>query len=178
MSTPRTALRPRTWPPLAALLLALVLLAAACGGDEDGTSDDGGTDQTTEQTEQTDGGEPPGDLPTPPAPGEVAQISSAEGAALRASDRRVVFADVRPLEDYLAGHLVGAQHIPLEDSELWEHRTAALDPNHPIAVYCGTGALSARAAAALVDLGFSEVYDLGGLSDWDDGDLPLDRQPS
>lgn len=182
MSAVPPSLRSGRWQPFAALLLALCLLVAACGGGSDDGAVEGSTDPTTEAgdalpddaEDQTDAA----DLPARPAPGEVAQITSAEGAALRASDRRVVFVDVRPLEEYLAGHLVGAQHIPLEDEQLWQHRTAALDPNHPTVVYCNTGALSSQAADALVDLGFSEVYDLGGLSDWDDGDLPLDRQPS
>lgn len=177
MSALRRSLPSRRWHPVAVLLLALCLLVAACGGDADEGAGDGGTEPTTEALDG-EGQVESADLPARPGPGEVAQITSAEGAALRASDRRVVFVDVRPLEEYLAGHLVGAQHIPLQDEQLWEHRTAALDPNHPTAVYCNTGALSSQAAEALVDLGFSEVYDLGGLSDWHDGDLPLDRQPS
>ena len=34
------------------------------------------------------------------------------------------------------------------------------------------------AAQALGELGFTAVYDLGGLTAWTEGDLPLDRQPS
>ena len=175
-----------TLPRVASVaLLALVVLAVgACGGGSDafgdaggpsaGAPSDGGDQAETDPAEAGD----LSDLPARPAAGEVAEISSAQGAALRASDRRVLFVDVRSLEEYLAGHLVGAQHIPVEDQELWAHRTAALDPDHPTAVYCRTGARSSDAAQALVELGFTEVYDLGGLTEWTEGDLPLDRQPS
>jgi phage shock protein E len=187
MPAPLIADRARSAPhprrrPLAILLVALAalvaLMVAACGGS-DGPLDTG-DGESTEATE-ADGGRnraDPGDLPERPAAGEIAEITSAQGAALRASDRRVVFVDVRSLDEYLAGHLVGAQHIPLEDEQLWQRRTAALDPAHPTAVYCDTGVLSGAAAEALVALGFSEVYDLGGLDDWSAGDLPLDRKPT
>jgi phage shock protein E len=169
---------------LAALLPALVVLGA-CGGS-DGSIDTGdgegapATDGvSTEATGGASGGEAdPADPPGRPAPGEVATITSAQGAALRASERRVLFVDVRSLDEYVAGHLVGAQHIPLEDEQLWQRRTAALDPAHPTVVYCDTGVLSEAAAQALVELGFSEVYDLGGIGDWSEGDLPLDRAPA
>ena len=166
-----------------ALLALAVLMVGACVGDSAASGDAGGSSTETptngggQADAEADAGDP-GDLPARPPAGEVAEITSAHGAALRASDRRVLFVDVRSLEEYLAGHLVGAQHIPLEDDELWAHRTAALDPDHPTAVYCRTGARSSDAAQALVELGFTEVYDLGGLTAWTEGDLPLDRQPS
>ena len=51
----------------------------------------------------------------------------------RARDGLVTVLDVRPLDEYTAGHLPGAINIPL--SEL-ESRLAQLDPSHEIIAYC------------------------------------------
>ncbi len=138
----------RSVPVLAALLGGVMTLLVACGG----------SDVTAPVAEE----------------GAVLNIDSAEGAALIDSDRSVLVVDVRTLEEYTEGHLVGAQHIPVEDPELWEQRVAALDPDGPIVVYCRTGRRSAIAAEQLVAAGFSEVYDLGGATDWDPADLELE----
>lgn len=141
------SMRPRIL--LAVLLAASPGLLVACGGD---------TEVAAPVAEE----------------GTVLKIDSAEGAALIDSDRSVLVVDVRRLDEYRAGHLVGAQHIPVEDPELWEQRTAALDPERPVVVYCRTGRRSAIAAEQLVAAGFSEVYDLGGETDWDPADLEIE----
>jgi len=118
------------------------------------------------------GGEVP--LPEAPEAGQVGSASSAEAAALL-DERDAVIIDVRTLEEYMDGHVVGAQHIDLEDEGLWERRTAALDPDRPTIVYSGSDDRSARAGERLVGQGFTEVYDLGAMADWDEGDLAVDR---
>lgn len=120
------------------------------------------------------GGEDAAEVPTASA-GQVVQIDSAQAAALLDTDREVLVVDVRTLEEYRSGHLVGAQHIDASDPDMWEFRTSALDKDQPTVVYCQSGRRSAEAAQRLVDAGFTEVYDLGGIQDWTDGDLPVDE---
>lgn len=110
--------------------------------------------------------------PTAP-PGDAMLVDEAQAAALRDSGALVV--DVRTQQEYREGHVVGAQHIPVEDPELWEQRVAALDPERAVVVYCRTGRRSAEAATLLVERGFAEVYDAGGIVDFTEGALPLDR---
>lgn len=105
--------------------------------------------------------------------GEVLLVDEAEAAALRDDGALVV--DVRTQDEYREGHVVGAQHVPLEDPELWEQRVDALDPDRAVVVYCRTGRRSAEAAELLVEAGFTEVYDAGGIVDFTEGALPLDR---
>ena len=124
------------------------LLLAACGGGE-----------ATEVPEAEQG--------------EVLVIDSAEGRAL-IDEGDVLVIDVRTVEEYQEGHLVGAQNIPVEDEELWQSRTAALDPEQPTVVYCRTGRRSELAGQMLVDAGFTEVYDLGGVTDWDPEELAVE----
>lgn len=106
--------------------------------------------------------------------GQVTTIDSAQGEALM-RDGGALVVDVRTVDEYRSGHLVGAQSIPVEDPELWNARTAPLDRGRPTIVYCRSGRRSLAAAQMLVEAGFTEVYDLGGVQDWNPDDLQLDR---
>ena len=106
--------------------------------------------------------------------GEVSRLSSAQGKALIASDRRALVIDVRPVEEYRSGHLVGAQSIDATDAEAWEFRTEVLDGDRPTIVYCSAASCSASAAQMLVDAGFTEVYDMGGIDEWDPSELKVE----
>jgi len=48
-----------------------------------------------------------------------------------------------------------------------------LDKNNPIIVYCRSGVRSNRAANILIENGFSEVYDMGGILDWQEEGFPI-----
>ncbi len=106
--------------------------------------------------------------------GQVTTIDSAQGKALIEAGGALVV-DVRTVDEYREGHLVGAQNIPVEDPDLWLARTEPLDRDRPTVVYCRSGRRSLAAAQQLVEAGFTKVYDLGGVQDWEAGDLELDR---
>lgn len=99
---------------------------------------------------------------TPAATAEAAaaegRVTATEARALVQAGARLV--DVRTLEDFDAGHLPGAIHLPLET--LGERATSELAPlDAPVVVYCNTGNRSGRATELLRSLGFTEVHDLG-----------------
>ena len=100
-------------------------------------------------------------------------IDDAEGAALIDQGDALVI-DVRTTEEYADGHLVGAQNINVEDETLWEQRIEPLDRDRPTVVYCRSGRRSAVAAQLLIDAGFTQVYDLGGVEDWDSAVLAVE----
>ncbi len=77
-----------------------------------------------------------------------------------------VILDVRNLEEYLSdGHIHGAQLIPV--SELEERALTELpDKNALILVYCRGGKRSMLASQILDDLGYTNVYDFGGIKKW------------
>ncbi len=118
------------------------------------------------------GGEDAVAVPEAPA-GQVTTIDAAQGRAIIDAGGALVI-DVRTVEEYRGGHLVGAQSIPVEDEELWQARTAPLDRDRPTVVYCRSGRRSALAAQKLVEAGFTEVYDLGGVQDWDLDELQVE----
>lgn len=93
----------------------------------------------------------------------------------------VVVVDVRDaVEVAQSGKIAGAVHIP---RGLLEFKAAPdspahdtnLDRNKTIILYCGTGGRSALAGKTLKDLGYQEVYNLGGFKDWADSGGPIDR---
>ncbi len=76
----------------------------------------------------------------------------------------VIF-DVRSLEEYNEGHIKEA--ILLPGSELKEKVEAIIpDKDEVILLYCRSGRRSAAAAKELIDMGYANVYDFGGIIDW------------
>jgi sulfur-carrier protein adenylyltransferase/sulfurtransferase len=72
--------------------------------------------------------------------------------------------DVRQPAEYEAGHLPGAQLMPVAELSA---RSADLDPDKPTLVYCAIGGRSRVAAQMLAGKGFSEVINLsGGIKAW------------
>ena len=71
--------------------------------------------------------------------------------------------DVRTAEEYAAGHIAGATLMPDYEIAAGKYPTVAKDA--PIAVYCRSGNRSAGATENLKKAGFTNITDLGGLSD-------------
>ena len=73
--------------------------------------------------------------------------------------------DVRRLDEYESGHIPGAVCIPNES--IGSERPAELpNPNQILLVYCRSGNRSKQAAEKLAALGYTEVYEFGGINDW------------
>jgi rhodanese-related sulfurtransferase len=96
-----------------------------------------------------------------------------------------VFVDIRPVAQRDgSGQISGALHIERNVLE-WRlepngaHRHPALDgPDRAIVVYCQQGYASTLAVATLVELGLTDVYDLGGgFEAWAGADLPIKACP-
>jgi len=77
----------------------------------------------------------------------------------------LVVLDVRTQEEYNEGHIENAVLIP--DTEISAQAPTVLtDQDQTILVYCRTGRRSAEAAKKLVDIGYTNIYDFGGIVDW------------
>ena len=76
-----------------------------------------------------------------------------------------VLIDARTEEEFSEGHIPGAIVIP--HGEIRERAEAELpEKNIPVFVYCRSGNRSKTAAKALSSLGYSEIYEFGGIIDW------------
>lgn len=83
--------------------------------------------------------------------------------------------DVSARNDFEAGHVVGARHVPMSQFDP-ENKDLAKVKDLPVAVYCKTGQFSAQACERLTKAGFAKVYWLeGGLTAWLAADLPVTR---
>lgn len=73
--------------------------------------------------------------------------------------------DVREPEEWAAGHIEGAKHIPL--GQLTE-RLRELNPNQETIVVCRSGNRSGLACEMLSEKGFNVTNMTGGLNAWTD----------
>jgi rhodanese-related sulfurtransferase len=77
----------------------------------------------------------------------------------------VTIVDVRTQSEYADGHLKGAVLIPVDT--IADQAAAKLpDQAAVIITYCRSGVRSATAAHTLVNLGYTNIYDMGGLQTW------------
>lgn len=96
------------------------------------------------------------------------KISAEDAKALMDSTDGFALVDVREEDEYDAGHIEGALLIPYE--EIAGRAEAELpDKEQTILVYCRSGRRSAIAAQTLVELGYTDVRDFGGINDWSYG---------
>lgn len=72
-----------------------------------------------------------------------------------------VLIDVRTKEEYLDGHIKGSINIPLD--EISSANSKIPNKNTPIFVYCRSGARSSEAKNLFRHLGFTRVFDIGGI---------------
>ncbi len=94
------------------------------------------------------------------------QITQEEAKQMMAQDDGHIILDVRRRDEYEQGHLPGAVLLPNE--EIGSERPAELpDPDQIILIYCRSGNRSKQAAQKLFDLGYTNVYEFGGILTWD-----------
>ena len=88
---------------------------------------------------------------------EQAQIDMQYGALL---------IDVREADELAAdGYIPGSIHIPLAEVEARLPEVAP-DHNMEIIFYCASGKRSQKATELAVEMGYTKVYNLGGIKDW------------
>lgn len=93
------------------------------------------------------------------------QITAEEAANMMQSETDYIILDVRTGQEYASGHIPGAVNIPNETiaSEAIQQLP---DKEQLILVYCRSGNRSKQAAAKLVNLGYTNVVEFGGIQDW------------
>lgn len=92
-------------------------------------------------------------------------IKPAEAKKRLESEKGIILLDVRTQEEYAEKHIPNSMLIPVDVIE--EEAPAKLtDKNAVIFVYCRSGRRSAAASEALVKMGYTGVYNLGGIIDW------------
>ena len=102
------------------------------------------------------------------------QVSMEEGLELIRADSEYILLDARRTDEFEEGHIPGAINIPNES--IGTEEIAELpDKNQTIYVYCRSGNRSKQASQKLVDLGYTNVIEFGGIIDYS-GEIEKGRQ--
>ena len=92
-------------------------------------------------------------------------ITAEEAKQIMDSEEGYIILDVRTQEEYDEGHIPGA--IVISHEEIEEKAEQVLtDKEQLILVYCRSGRRSKLAAEALVELGYTNIKEFGGIIDW------------
>ncbi len=94
---------------------------------------------------------------------------------IRLMNQGALVLDIRLPDQYAAGHLNGARHMP-SDKILTASEHLKKYKEKTIVVYDETGSLAASAARQLAEQGFKKAFTLrGGLAAWRAENLPLTK---
>ena len=93
------------------------------------------------------------------------QVSMSEAAEIMKSESDYIVLDVRRSDEFAEGHIPGAINIPNEN--IGNDEIPALpDKDRLILVYCRSGRRSKEASDKLVNLGYTNIVEIGGILDW------------
>ena len=131
------------------VFILILTLSAACAKKDDQI-------ENTENLESADNS---------PLEAEYHKLAQEDAKKIMDSGEPYTLVDVRTQEEYDAGHINGAILIPV--NEIKDRAEGELpDKSALILVYCRSGARSRNAAGILVELGYVNVQDIGGISSW------------
>ena len=100
---------------------------------------------------------------------------TASAAVQLINREKAVVVDVCSAEEFAAGHVVGAKHIPLGELES-RLPGAVKNKALPVILVCASGMRSSRAVAIAKKLGYEQAQSLGGgLKAWKDANLPVEK---
>ena len=96
--------------------------------------------------------------------GFLKQIDIHEGVEQYRNTSGAVLLDVRTPQEYAEGHIPGGRNLPLQSID----KAALIVDNKdtPLFVHCLSGARSRQATAALKQMGYTNVTNIGGIADY------------
>lgn len=96
---------------------------------------------------------------------EMYETITSEEAKKIMDSEEVIILDVREKEEYEEGHIKGAILIPY--TEIATKASKMLpDKDAKILVYCRSGRRSKIASEQLILLGYTNIFEFGGIIDW------------
>lgn len=99
------------------------------------------------------------------AAGTYRHLTPEDAQKIIDTESDVIILDVRTPEEYAKSHIPDAVLLPVE--EIRQGNFALLpDKNQKILVYCWTGRRAGEAAKILVENGYKNICEFGGLVDW------------
>ena len=99
------------------------------------------------------------------------QISQEEAKAMM-DTQVVIILDVREQDEYDSGHIPGAVLLPVGTIDETTAAEVIPEKDSTVLVYCRSGNRSKTASAALAELGYTNIYEVGGINTW-----PYETEP-
>jgi rhodanese-related sulfurtransferase len=145
---------------LISVMIFLAVGIVGCGNAQNDDSDNTASAETTASDEALTEASTEG---TPTV--TVNTIDGEKAMDMMASGDPYTLVDVRTQAEYDDGHIEGALLLPIDQLETLATEQLS-DKDAIILVYCRSGNRSAQASALLVELGYTNVFDFGGIIDW------------
>ena len=101
------------------------------------------------------------------------QISQDEAMRMMQEESDYLIVDVRRPDEFAEGHIKGAINVPNETIED-ETPEALPDKEKILLIYCRSGNRSKEASKKLAEMGYTNVYEFGGINTWE-GDIVTDQ---
>ena len=97
--------------------------------------------------------------------GAYEQITQ-EAAKEMMDTQEVIILDVREQDEYNSGHIPGSVLLPVDTID--EETAAEVIPekDSTVRVYCRSGNRSKTASSTLAELGYTNIYEFGGINTW------------
>ncbi len=92
---------------------------------------------------------------------QLSRAETREAEAWRLIQQGELLIDVRTAEEYAAGHLPQALHIPYEQI-VERFAQLGVRQDRPVVLYCRSGNRSGKAEKMLLDAGYSQPHNGGG----------------
>ncbi len=131
-----------------AVFAVLCMLLTACGN---GTSSSEGAQSEVRTTAS--------------AAAAYQQITQEKAKEMMQADGGHIIVDVRRQDEYDSGHIPDAILIPNESIGT-EQPKELPDLDQVILIYCRSGRRSKEASQKLADMGYTNIYEFGGIIDW------------
>ena len=109
----------------------------------------------------------------------VPRVTTSEAIAIHARGQ-AIFIDVRDSNSLRqTGTIAGARHVPRGMIELSadpesEYYKPFFEKNAQICVVCGAGLMAAMAGKTLIEMGYDNIINVGGMQAWKDAGGPVD----
>ena len=102
------------------------------------------------------------------------QTTQGEGTSISAQDVKTmvdagddfVFLDVRTPEEYAEAHIDSAENLPVDSINADTASEFIPSTDTPVVVYCRSGHRAGIAVDTLNSLGYTNVKNMGGISEW------------
>ncbi len=94
------------------------------------------------------------------------RISQDEAMQMMQEQTDYLIVDVRRPDEFAEGHIAGAINVPSDD--ITDDMPELLpDKEQTLLVYCRSGNRSKEASRKLADIGYTKVYEFGGINTWE-----------